>query len=543
MTDVESGRARELVGRVGRQAPPMPGFSSIAAQASLQDDAAGTEVRSATLGGRLVVGAAMAAFVVAGISFWWLAQGQDSEQIITDQGNPPATAELNKDPALSTNPPPSGVAIWTNESWPMLAGPGDFEVRSALRHSNLARSVSFSGPEGLVATIDVFAEGGFGFVSGPVANEIEIEINGAPGWVEISGGTESQPSTSLSWQRDDFQFTMRVKGSLGPDEAVALAETVVPTAEEDLPATVVSAIGLGAGEPFEVATATTSSGTIALQVSTADGFLFFMQHPGSEGGPRNLMTLDRLVDVIVESGPNYRANLITGRIYGLVNQSVASLSLRLTDGSTEEVEIQSRSLGYEAAFVFTIVDDFGAVAALEAFDENQTLLESIDLSRWVPSSIGPARPVVIKGLETSVEQFVTGTLGWELTEGAIQEVDPGAVFVITDSATQTKLRVTIRADGAGIASVAPDNSNLAVALELSETSVTLNIDGPDSDASSATLFVATRRAEIQRTLTKQQLAEGSITVDIRGLSDETSFGYLLLFKDEAGRVISALSAG
>ena len=145
--------------------------------------------------------------------------------------------------------------------------------------------------------------------------------------------------------------------------------------------------------------------------------------------------------------------------------------------------------------------------------------------------------------QASVEEFVTDTLEWDLTEDTIEEVDPGLAFLVTDPETGSRLRITIASDGRGISSVTPEGSDLTVAADIAGNNITVRFDGADPDVSSANLQVATRAIQIQRTLTETQLADGSIALDLSGLTDEANVDYLLLFEDRSGRVLSAFSPG
>jgi hypothetical protein len=328
---------------------------------------------------------------------------------------------------------------------------------------------------------------------------------------------------------------LTVNRLLTAGEVIAMAENVVPILEEDLPVAWTSPLSSNAGDPFVVATTSTSSGQLTLRASTAEGFAFFMGLY-SEGTP-NLTTLNDYLTVSLESTPEYGGIAL----HGLVDQAVASLQLRLSDGSTQDIEIQSRTLGYDVAFFLTIVEESSAAAtAIEAYDEDQALLESFDLT---PFGRPPALPeATVSPLLGSVEEFVTDTLGWEITQVTIEEADPGSAFLVIDSNTQSRLRVTMASDGIGISSVSPAPPNLTAAVNISGNSVTLSFDGLDPQAASVTLYLASPFVQLQRTLSTAQFAERSITIDLRGLADESNLAYLLLFEDESGQVISAFSS-
>jgi len=523
MTDVESGRARELVGRAGNHAPPMPDFDSIVARANPDSPV----TPSPTPRRHFILVAAVTLFLVSGAALAWWAQGQDTEQILAGENG---------------NPSPSVPATWTRDSWPVLVGVEDLELRYAL--AGLAKSIGYTGPEGMQITIEVFAEL-FDDEPGPFSEA--IEVNGDPGWIETSTDGDQQTSTSLHWSRDGFQFFLTISGSPSTDEAIEIAESVVPTPEDDLPVAVVSGLGLGTGPRFDVATATVRGEQVTLQATSPEGYLFFLWlGPEGGGGGPTFLGPNSLLQVQGSSGLAYPGHVV----YGLVDQSVGSLSLRLSDGSRENVEIQSRSLGYEAAFFLTIVQAPDTAVAIEAYGEDETLLQSFDIPVFVGAprdlearGIDPrlAGPPIVGRLQASIEEFATDTLGWDLTQDSIEEIDPGLAFVVTDPETGSQLRITIAPDGRGISAVTPESSDLTVAVDIAGNSIAVSFDGADPDVSSATLQVATRASQIQRTLTETQLAEGSITVDLSGLTDEANLDYLLLFEDQSGHVISAFS--
>jgi len=529
MTDVESSRARELVGRTADHAPSMPEFELLVARADRELGRARPAPPRSAPRRRLIVVATLGLLLVAGSVFWRSTKDQDAKPVLSNEPE-------DSQPSVDTTPPEFDRPVWTADSWPSLNRVEDLELRYAIEPLSISKSTGYTGPNGSEVTIEVLPEDLVGL--SPGAASTAVLVNGSPGWINVSAGDGRAPSTSLRWARDGFLFHLTVNGSPSPDEAIVMAEKVIPVSEGDLTVTVMSSAGLVGAERFDVAAASANGEVFTLQAATSTDGSAFSFWLGSGGSGTTFLLPGSFLEAVGERSSEYPGL----SVYGIVDRSVASLSLLLGDGSKRPIEIESAALGNGVAFFLVIVQAPDTAIAIEAYDADRGLLETFDLPNIeLPSDPPLATPLMLARLLAPVEEFVTDTLGWKLTEATIEELEPGALYLVTDSDTRSTLRVRMRSDGLGISSIAPDSSNLTVAVDITNDNVSLSIDRVDVDASSASLFVATRALEIQRTLTETQLAEGSIVVDLPGLTDETNLDFLLLFEDEAGRVISAFS--
>jgi len=372
MTDLEPGRARELVGRAGDQAPPMPEFDLIVARAQHQQDRRGLVAPSAKRHRGLVAAAAIVLLVAAGSMFWWAVQDQNPEQIVV--GDQPTST-----PSVEPAPPPIDPTEWTGDVWPALVGVEGLELRYALDITLGSKVTGYADPDGLQVTIEVTAERTARLTPNPPA--AQIQVNGNPGVIQASADGDSGPSTRLTWVRDGFELSLTVEGPASPEEVIAMAERVVPISAGDLPVAVMSSAGLVGAERFDVATATVNDEQFSLEAglsSDESAFSLWLGPNGDGGGPYFLLP-DKLL-AVTAAQTDRRANrrLV---VSGMVDQSVASLSVRPSDGSPRPVEIQSRSLGFDAAFFLTIIEvPAGKAVVVEAYSADGTVLEAVELA-------------------------------------------------------------------------------------------------------------------------------------------------------------------
>lgn len=372
MTDLEPGHARELVGRAGDQAPPMPEFDLIVARAQRQQDRRGLVAPSAKRHRGLVAAAAIVLLVAAGSMFWWTVQDQNPEQIVV--GDQPTST-----PSVEPAPPPIDPAEWTEDVWPAFVGLEGLELRYALDITLGSKVTGYTDPEGLHVTIEVTAERTDEHTPNPPATQIQVD--GDPGLIQGSVDGDSGSSTRLTWVRDGFELSLRVEGPASSEEVIAMAETVVPISAGDLPVAVMSSAGLVGAERFDVATATVNGDQFTLQAGlSADGTAFSLWlGPNGDGGGPYFLLPDELLTVIAAQTDG-RAN---GRLVvsGMVDQSVTSLSVRPSDGLPRPVEIQSRSLGFDAAFFLTMIEvPAGKAVVVEAYGADGTVLEAVELA-------------------------------------------------------------------------------------------------------------------------------------------------------------------
>jgi len=384
MTDVESSRARELVGRAADHAPPMPEFELLVARADRELDRARHASPPSASRRRLIFMATVGLLLVAGSVFWQSTQAQDAKPVLSSE---PADSQ----PSVDTTPPQFDPAVWTADSWPSLNRVEDLELRYAIEPLSISKSTGYTGPNGSEVTIEVLPEDVVGL--SPGAAGTAILVNGSPGWIDLSAGDGREPSTSLRWARGGFLFHLTVNGSLSPDEAIAIAEKVIPVSEGDLTVAVMSSAGLVGAERFDVASASANGEVFTLQAATSTDGSAFSFWLGSRGSGTTFLLPGSVLEVAAQSDEHSGLS-----VYGVVDPSVASLSLLLGDGSRRPIEIESASLGYGVAFFLVIVESPDIAIAIEASGADQGLLETFDLPS-IKGAIGPSAATTRCGSE------------------------------------------------------------------------------------------------------------------------------------------------
>ncbi len=350
MTGPRDSRIRELLGRAGDQVPSLPTFEELETGAAVIEPG-----RPNTLP-RPVVFIVAVIIVGLGIGLAWQTQRDGSSDVVTVGDQTTSSAEV--------------VSAWADGAWPVLPAEEGLQLEYALADPPEMRVVGYRTSAGGQVWLAVVAPRPGDEPLAPSGTVVDIA--GVEGSLETFGeGNES--IVRVSWERDGLRFFVDAE-DLSPEKVVMLAESIRPVAGSELPVPVIST-SPGDGEPFTAATIDSDGEAQTLTATTTDGLSFFLQvdSDGDGEGPYFLVG-DDLIQVMVSPSPD--GSLLAG----IVSQTVADLALRMTDGRTQPIEIQSRDLGYDVAFFLAGVDDLSQLEAVEAYDTEGTVIDTESFS-------------------------------------------------------------------------------------------------------------------------------------------------------------------
>lgn len=343
MTATDESDIRRLVIHAGDQAPPMPEFGDLEARLRT---ASQTVQEPANGRGRKLAALVAVALVALVALTGWLQRGEGSLQdVATGPGPAEAPTTLPED-AQEPTVAPTG---WPSDAWAVPERlPEGFEPIAATA-SGAGRTMIYldqsSGETLWVTVLDAMVQ-----PEGPTEEDVDvgddINIRGRPGRLLRTTDAEGVATTTqISWLQDGLLFSLFAEGPAETDLLIAVAESIVPAVEAELPIDAIRVDHAGpGGDRFEVATTTLAGQTLTLQASTSTGLAFFFWFGSGGGGPSFLLPGESIL-AEASSGSDQPTVLS-----GLVDQDVASLTLDFEDGTTEEVPIQSRDLGYDVGF-------------------------------------------------------------------------------------------------------------------------------------------------------------------------------------------------